>query len=254
MRCAVAARASCTSRPTSWRASAPRRPRVHCITNAVAQTFTANMLLAAGAVPSMTIAPKEVGAFVARADALLVNLGTFDAERREAIGSPIAVAQQARRALGARSGVHRPLAAARRRSPSRWWRSSRSAVRLNAAEFAALAGAARRTSSARALCAETQDAWSALTGATDLVTDGARLAAHRQRPSADGARHRDGLRRLGAGRGLPRGRARRAGSRPRRRCSLFGVAGEVAARARARPRQLRGRRSSMRCTRSTAPR
>ena len=38
-----------------------RRPRVHCITNAVAQTFTANVLLAAGAVPSMTIAPKEVG-------------------------------------------------------------------------------------------------------------------------------------------------------------------------------------------------
>ena len=38
-----------------------RRPRVHCITNAVAQNFTANMLLAAGAVPSMTIAQKEVG-------------------------------------------------------------------------------------------------------------------------------------------------------------------------------------------------
>src|SRR6266850_2847157 len=63
-----------------------RRPRVHCITNAVAQNFTANMLLAAGAVPSMTIAPDEVGDFVARADALLVNLGTMDAERREAIG------------------------------------------------------------------------------------------------------------------------------------------------------------------------
>ena len=39
-----------------------RQPRVHCITNAVAQNFTANMLLAAGAVPSMTIAPDEVGA------------------------------------------------------------------------------------------------------------------------------------------------------------------------------------------------
>jgi len=51
-----------------------RRPRVHCITNAVAQAFTANMLLAAGAVPSMTIALKEVRVFAARADALLVNL------------------------------------------------------------------------------------------------------------------------------------------------------------------------------------
>jgi len=55
-----------------------RRPRVHCITNAVAQNFTANMLLAAGAVPSMTIAQKEARAFASRADAVLVNLGTFD--------------------------------------------------------------------------------------------------------------------------------------------------------------------------------
>ena len=30
-------------------------PRVHCITNAVAQNFTANVLLAAGCVPSMTL-------------------------------------------------------------------------------------------------------------------------------------------------------------------------------------------------------
>ena len=32
-------------------------PRVHCITNSVAQNFTANMLLAAGAIPSMTTTP-----------------------------------------------------------------------------------------------------------------------------------------------------------------------------------------------------
>jgi len=69
-----------------------RRPRVHCITNAVAQNFTANMLLAAGAVPSMTIAPDEIADFVARADALLVNLGTLDPERRGAIDIAIATA------------------------------------------------------------------------------------------------------------------------------------------------------------------
>ena len=57
-----------------------RGPRVHCITNAVAQAFTANMLLAVGAVPSMTIAADEIAAFTAGAQALLVNLGTFDAE------------------------------------------------------------------------------------------------------------------------------------------------------------------------------
>src|SRR4029077_20034147 len=60
-----------------------RRPRVPCITNTVAQNFTANVLLAAGCVPSMTVSPEEVGPFVAGAQALLVNLGTFDAERRE---------------------------------------------------------------------------------------------------------------------------------------------------------------------------
>ena len=59
-------------------------PRVHCITNTVAQQFTTNVLLAAGAVPSMTLSPQEIGGFVAGADALLVNLGTFDAERRAA--------------------------------------------------------------------------------------------------------------------------------------------------------------------------
>ena len=72
-----------------------RRPRVHCITNAVAQAFTANMLLAAGAVPSMTIALKEVKAFAARADAVLINLGTFDPERQKASLAAIGVANKA---------------------------------------------------------------------------------------------------------------------------------------------------------------
>ena len=66
-----------------------RAPRVHCITNSVAQQYTANMLLAAGAVPSMTLSPDEIGGFVAGADALLVNLGTFDAERKSAIGAAL---------------------------------------------------------------------------------------------------------------------------------------------------------------------
>src|SRR5882672_7635095 len=73
-----------------------RAPRVHCITNAVAQNFTANALLAAGAIPSMTLSAVEIGAFVARADALLVNLGTFDAERRDATAAALEVATEAR--------------------------------------------------------------------------------------------------------------------------------------------------------------
>src|SRR5688572_258933 len=72
-----------------------RRPRVHCITNAVAQTFTANILLALGAVPSMTIAPREVPSFIRRADALLINLGMFDAERQKASLAAIAAVNTA---------------------------------------------------------------------------------------------------------------------------------------------------------------
>lgn len=62
-----------------------RGPRVHCITNDAAQVLSANMLLAVGAVPSLTLARDEVGEFVAGADALLVNLGTLDERRRAAI-------------------------------------------------------------------------------------------------------------------------------------------------------------------------
>lgn len=71
-------------------------PRVHCITNGVAQGFTANVLLALGAVPSMTLSPEEIQDFVWGADALLVNLGTLDEERRRSI--PLAM--EAARAAG----------------------------------------------------------------------------------------------------------------------------------------------------------
>jgi len=74
-----------------------KSPRVHAITNAVAQTFTANILLALGAVPSMTLAPEEVAGFAASADAVLVNLGTLDETRRAAIPLAIAAAKDAGR-------------------------------------------------------------------------------------------------------------------------------------------------------------
>src|SRR5436190_24401040 len=62
-----------------------RLPKVHCITNTVAQPITANLLLAAGAVPSLTTSADEIGAFARSADGVLVNLGTLDPERRRAI-------------------------------------------------------------------------------------------------------------------------------------------------------------------------
>lgn len=146
-----------------------RQPRVHCITNAVAQNFTANVLLAVGAIPSMTISPDEVSGFAARADALLVNLGTFDGGRRAATEAALAqVAQEGKPWVldpvlidrsPPRASYARELAA---RKPS--------AIRLNQTEFLAIAEAvppeiyARRNTSVIAL-----------TGETDLVTDGTRI-------------------------------------------------------------------------------
>ena len=82
-------------------------PRVHCITNTVAQNFSANALLAAGCVPSMTLSVEEVGSFVSGAQALLVNLGTFDKERREAVTIAVELPERTR-CLGSRSRIRRP--------------------------------------------------------------------------------------------------------------------------------------------------
>ena len=64
---------------------ARRRPRVHCLTNTVAQNVTANMLLAFGAVPSMASHPGEVAAVAGGAGAILINLGTISPEGERAI-------------------------------------------------------------------------------------------------------------------------------------------------------------------------
>jgi len=144
-----------------------RAPRVHCITNSVAQQYTANMLLAAGAVPSMTIAPEEIGAFVAGADTLLVNLGTFDGERKSAIEAALA-------AVGGRPWLLDPVFI--ERSPSRAAFARRligarpAVVRLNRAEFAAL----DPTGGPPELIAQAHATVVALTGDVDLVVDGAR--------------------------------------------------------------------------------
>jgi hydroxyethylthiazole kinase len=152
-----------------------KAPRVHCITNSVAQNFTANVLLAAGAQPSMTIAPEEIGHFVVGADALLVNLGTFDQERAEAIDLAVAAATADRRPWvldpvlidrsPPRAALARELVARRPR-----------ALRLNAVEFSALA---ERPMNADSLAdfAKANTTVVALSGATDLVADGARFAA-----------------------------------------------------------------------------
>lgn len=61
------------------------RPRVHAVMNTVAQKLVADGLSALGAIPSMTVSQDEIAGFVARADALAVNLGTLDVARRAAV-------------------------------------------------------------------------------------------------------------------------------------------------------------------------
>jgi hydroxyethylthiazole kinase len=147
-----------------------KSPRVHCITNSVAHNFTANVLLAIGAQPSMTISAEEIGHFASSADALLVNLGTFDRERAAAIEIAVAAAQQANRpwvldpVLIDRSPPRAELARALiRKRPN--------VMRLNSAEFSALDG-----QDVAPFAAQTGTVV-ALSGATDVIADGLRCAA-----------------------------------------------------------------------------
>jgi hydroxyethylthiazole kinase len=152
-----------------------RGPRVHCITNSVAQNFTANALLAVGCVPSMTISPDEIAQFIASADALLVNLGTFDAERRAAV--EIAVKAAADNGV---SWVLDPVLI--NRSPARAVFARKliagmpKVVRLNAAEFTELSGRGGNTETVSDY-ARGNGCVIALSGATDFVSDGDRHAA-----------------------------------------------------------------------------
>jgi hydroxyethylthiazole kinase len=152
-----------------------RGPRVHCITNTVAQQYTANMLLAAGAVPSMTIAREEIVSFVASADALLVNLGTFDEERRAAIDVALGAAKAARMPW-VLDPVFIELAPARAQFARELVARGPAAVRLNTAEFGALAGG-DAAGHAAGRFAKDHATVIALTGEVDRVTDGGRRAA-----------------------------------------------------------------------------
>jgi len=151
-----------------------RAPRIHCITNAVAQNFTANALLAAGCTPSMTLSADEIASFVAGAEALLVNLGTLDAERRRA--SEIAADTAGKKRI---PWVLDPVFADRAPARAQFAREmiarSPAVVRLNHAEFRALANVEPARDAAK-VAAANKKVVIGLSGPTDLVTDGTRVA------------------------------------------------------------------------------
>jgi hydroxyethylthiazole kinase len=162
-------------------------PLVHNITNYVVMNNTANALLALGASPAMVHATDEVEEFVGISRALVVNIGTLSApwvaamraaaDRAQRLGVPWALDPVGVGATTFRNTVAADLL---RRGPA--------VVRGNASEILALAGTGARTKgvdsthgtntavdAARELARRT-GAVVAITGATDYVTDGTRLA------------------------------------------------------------------------------
>lgn len=113
------------------------RPRVQCLTNTVAQNITANMLLAFGAVPSMAIHVDEVAAMAEGAGAILINIGTINAESELAIPKLIEVARDRAKPL-VFDPVFVELSPLRRHIAREVLRLPNLVVRGNATEMAAL--------------------------------------------------------------------------------------------------------------------
>jgi hydroxyethylthiazole kinase len=122
----------------------------------------------------MTLSNEEIGPFVAGADALLVNLGTFDRERRVATEIALEAAKQ-----NAVPWVLDPVFIDRSPQRAEFARAlvgrSPNAVRLNAAEFSALSGLAA-TQGAVAAYARDSGTVIGLSGEIDWIADGERLA------------------------------------------------------------------------------
>lgn len=162
-----------------------RTPLVHCLTNTVVQTITANALLAAGAAPAMVDAPQEAADFAAIASAVLINVGTVHERTAEAMrlaarsagaaGTPWVLDPVAVGALSYRTTLAAELATLR---PT--------VVRGNASEVMALAGAgaggrgvdstdtAEDAAKAAAELAGRTGGVVAVSGEVDLLTDGRR--------------------------------------------------------------------------------
>lgn len=160
-------------------------PLVHCLTNEVVQSFTANVLLALGAFPAMVVEPKEAAQFSAMANGLLINIGTLHRTRAESMLAAIAAANQA-----ATPWVLDPVAvgglAYRTEFAHHLLTLKPAAIRGNASEIMALSGMATMgrgvdsvDTSLAALPAARQLAQQvktvvAVTGEVDYITDGQR--------------------------------------------------------------------------------
>jgi hydroxyethylthiazole kinase len=161
-------------------------PLVQCLTNAVVTNVTANSLLALGATPAMTDIPGEAGLFARIASAMLVNLGTPHGDQRIAMleaaraaneaGTPWVLDPVAIGVLPVRTALAFELLDLK---PT--------AIRGNASEIIALAGhgsggrgvdsidAPESALEAATHLARRYGSVVAISGATDIITDGARV-------------------------------------------------------------------------------
>ena len=160
-------------------------PLVHNVTNLVAMTLSANVLIAAGASPIMSAAPEETADLAALSGALVVNIGTLTRDWVEGAHAAIAGARGA-----ARPWILDPVGvgatAFRRETAAALVAQAPRIIRGNASEILALAegstggkgvdstaGSDAAATAAQRLAAAT-GAVVAVTGAVDLVTDGER--------------------------------------------------------------------------------
>lgn len=115
-------------------------PLVHCLTNSVVRQVTADVLLAAGAAPAMVDHPEEAGDFAAIASGVLINVGNPTSEQVEGMHAAIASARE-----HGTPWVLDPVAVGgltlRTRLATDWLDHGPAAIRANASEVVALAGA-----------------------------------------------------------------------------------------------------------------
>ncbi|MDH7601672.1 MAG: hydroxyethylthiazole kinase [Armatimonadota bacterium] len=165
-----------------------RKPLIHNITNFVVMNETANAILCIGALPIMSHAAEEVQEMVGIANCLVLNIGTLSPDWIDAMiaagkaankkGIPIVLDPVGAGATRLRTESCRRLLSELRIS----------SVRGNLAEVAALVGIASEVRGVESIAAadspervaqalaETYGCTAAVTGATDIVCDGSRLA------------------------------------------------------------------------------
>lgn len=164
-----------------------RVPLIHSITNLVVMQGNANALLALGAAPVMAHAPEEMEDMVALAGALVINIGTLNAEWVGAMHLAAEVAN-ARGVPVILDPVGAGATRMRTRVVGDLLRNHQVAIlRGNASEILALGGGEGGTRGVDAMAGSEQAVGSArelarrhgcavaVSGAADYVTDGARV-------------------------------------------------------------------------------